>query len=110
LDAIDANGTIKLRVSTGAALNNGHRWVRVTVADNGKGVSASSRQHIFEPFFTTKGTTGTGLGLWVSKQIVEKHGGTIRMGSSNNGAHRGTVFSIVLPLQPATAASHTAGV
>ena len=99
LDAIDEKGTIKLRVSTGAALNNGHRCVRVTVADNGKGIDASSRQHIFEPFFTTKGTVGTGLGLWVSKQIIDKHGGTIRMRSSSDGARRGTVFSIVLPVR-----------
>ena len=110
LDAIDEKGTIKLRVSTGAAFNNGHRCVRVTVADNGKGISASSRQHIFEPFFTTKGTVGTGLGLWVSKQIIDKHGGTIRMRSSSNGARRGTVFSVVLPVEPAAAArSQSAG-
>jgi PAS domain S-box-containing protein len=110
LDAIDANGTIKLRVSSGAALKNRHRFIRVTVADNGKGISASSRQHIFEPFFTTKGTVGTGLGLWVSKQIVDKHGGTIRMRSSNNGARRGTVFSVVLPVEPAAKAhSQSAG-
>ena len=110
LDAIDEKGTIKLRVSTGAAFNNGDRRVRVTVADNGKGISASSRQHIFEPFFTTKGTVGTGLGLWVSKQIIDKHGGTIRMRSSTNGARRGTVFSVVLPVEPAAAArSQSAG-
>lgn len=99
LDAIDAKGTIKVRVS------NSRRYVRVTVADNGKGVSASSRQHIFEPFFTTKGTVGTGLGLWVSKQIIDKHGGTIRMRSSNNGAHSGTVFSVVLPIEAAAEVS-----
>ena len=89
LDAIDEKGIIKLRVSTAAAFSNGDRCVRVTVADNGKGISASSRQRIFEPFFTTKGTVGTGLGLWVSKQIVDKHGGTIRMRSSSNGSTSG---------------------
>ena len=110
LDAIDAKGTITLRVSTGTAFNNGHRCVRVTVADNGKGISPSSRQHLFEPFFTTKGTVGTGLGLWVSKQIIEKHGGTIRLRSSSNGERRGTVFSVVLPVEPEAAArSQTAG-
>jgi PAS domain S-box-containing protein len=103
LDAIDEEGTIKLRVSAGAAAN-GHRRVRVTVADDGKGIPASARPHIFEPFFTTKGTTGTGLGLWVSKQIIEKHGGTIRMRSHTDATRRGTVFSIVLPLQPAAEA------
>jgi PAS domain S-box-containing protein len=103
LDAIDEEGIIKLRVST-SVFSNGYRYVRVTVADNGKGISASARQHIFEPFFTTKGTVGTGLGLWVSKQIIDKHGGTIRMRSSTNGGRRGTVFSIVLPIKPAAAA------
>ncbi len=103
LDAIDEKGSIKLRVSTGSAFNNGDRYVRVTVADNGKGVSAISRQHIFEPFFTTKGTVGTGLGLWVSKQIIDKHGGTIRMRSSIEGSRRGTVFSVVLPVGLAVA-------
>jgi PAS domain S-box-containing protein len=100
LDAIEEKGTIKLRVSTGAAFNNGHPCVRVTVADNGKGIDASLRRHLFEPFFTTKGTVGTGLGLWVSKQIIDKHGGTIRMRSSSDGARRGTVFSIFLPTDP----------
>ncbi len=103
LDAIDERGTIKLRVSTGAAVNNGHRCVRVIVADNGKGIDASLLQHIFEPFFTTKGTVGTGLGLWVSKQIIDKHGGAIRVRSSSTGARRGTVFSIVLPIEPSAA-------
>lgn len=110
LDAIDEKGTIKLRVSLGTNFSTGRRCVRITVADNGQGISQSSRQHIFEPFFTTKGTVGTGLGLWVSKQIVDKHAGTIRMRSSNNGERRGTVFSVVLPVSPAVAArSQTAG-
>jgi PAS domain S-box-containing protein len=110
LDAIDEKGTIKLRVSTGAASKNRGHCVRVTVADNGKGIDASSRQHLFEPFFTTKSTIGTGLGLWVSKQIIDKHDGTIRMRSSNQGPRTGTVFSIVLPVGPAAMAhSQSAG-
>lgn len=100
LDAINDRGIIKLRISNCLAPNNGHRCVRVTLADNGKGISAASRLQIFEPFFTTKGATGTGLGLWVSKQIVDKHGGTIRVRSTKNGTRGGTVISIVLPLEP----------
>jgi signal transduction histidine kinase len=98
LDAINEKGTIKLRVSSGATVNNGHHCVRVTVADNGKGISPSARLHIFEPFFTTKGTFGTGLGLWVCKQIIDKHGGFIRVRSSTDGSRRGTVISVVLPI------------
>ena len=113
LDAIGKNGIIKVRVSTGTA-SNSHRSVRVTIADSGDGIGAASRQHIFEPFFTTKGTVGTGLGLWVSKQIVDKHAGSIRMRSRTIGSPTGTVFSIVLPVDalpvnvlPAVAASRT---
>jgi PAS domain S-box-containing protein len=100
LDAVDECGTIKLRLSTCTAARNGHSCVRVTVADNGKGIGEGSRPKLFEPFFTTKGTVGTGLGLWVIKQIVDKHGGTIQVRSSVGGKRRGTVFSIVLPVEP----------
>jgi PAS domain S-box-containing protein len=100
LDALDDEGIITLRVSTSTVLSTGNRQVRITVADNGKGISATTRQHLFEPFVTTKGAVGTGLGLWVSKQIIDKHGGTIRVRSSTDGNRRGTVVSVVLPLEP----------
>jgi PAS domain S-box-containing protein len=99
LDAIDQKGTIKLRVSACSAPKNGHRCVRITIADNGVGIPADLRQHLFEPFFTTKGAIGTGLGLWVSKQIIDKHEGTIRVRSSACGLCTGTVFSLVLPAE-----------
>jgi signal transduction histidine kinase len=89
LDAIQEGGKINLRVTA-----NQHR-VRITVADNGKGISTELQQHIFEPFFTTKGTTGTGLGLWVSKEIISKHGGIVQMRSK---VQCGTVVSVVLRL------------
>ena len=73
------------------------RQLRITVADNGKGIEPTSLQHIFEPFYTTKGTVGTGLGLWVSKQLIDKHGGSIRVRSNIFGSRRGTTFLIVLP-------------
>jgi PAS domain S-box-containing protein len=99
LDAIDERGTVKVRVSAAHPdLRNGQRCVRVTIADNGLGIPASAREHIFEPFFTTKGTVGNGLGLWATRQIVDKHSGTIRVRSSTGGAHRGTSFSVVLPV------------
>jgi PAS domain S-box-containing protein len=69
--------------------------VRLTVADTGEGVSPDIRSRLFEPFQTTKEQTGTGLGLWVSKGIVEKHGGHIRMRSRRGD---GTVFAVWLPV------------
>ena len=53
--------------------------------------------HIFEPLFTTKVDVGTGLGLWVSKQIIEKHGGSIRVRSRASGPCRGTTFAVFFP-------------
>jgi PAS domain S-box-containing protein len=97
LDALTENGTIKLRVSSSRCPRNGRERVRVTVADDGDGIDAPILPRVFEPFFTTKESLGTGLGLWISKQIIDKHGGFIRVHSRTCGAHRGTTFSIVLP-------------
>ena len=77
----------------------GTDWVWLTIADDGTGISAIAKSQIFEPFFTTKESVGTGLGLYVSKQIIERHGGLIRLRSSVAGRYRGTVFCILLPGQ-----------
>jgi signal transduction histidine kinase len=97
LDAVDLNGRIVVRASQSVDPNNGERRVRISVADSGTGILASTAKSMFEPFFTTKGTVGTGLGLWVCKQLVEKHGGSIRVRSCVAGVHRGTTFSVLLP-------------
>lgn len=104
LDAIADGGIIKLRVTTHSDRETGRRRVRVTVADSGQGVGKDALRHLFEPFFTTKGRLGTGLGLWVSKQIIDKHGGSIRVHSRTEGERCGTSFSVVLPLDTAAAA------
>jgi signal transduction histidine kinase len=73
--------------------------VRVTVADTGSGMTAATQRRIFEPFFTTKEATGTGLGLWVSGEILQKHSGTVRVRSRaiGHGGNSGTVFMVFLP-------------
>ena len=101
LDAIEPRGKISLKSSVGVEAGSTQRRVRITVADNGKGIAPEKATRIFEPFFTTKGELGTGLGLWVTKQIIEQHGGAIRVRSSTGGKHRGSVFSVTLPY-PAT--------
>lgn len=70
--------------------------VRITIADNGHGMSPEVRQRIFTPFFTTKREHGTGIGLWISKSLVEQHGGSIRV-RSREGERSGTVMMIFLP-------------
>lgn len=97
LDAIPREGVIRIRTSR--CLWKAIPSVRVTVADYGNGIDRASRQHLFEPFFTTKGTFGTGLGLWVSRQIIEKHRGVIQVRSRSTGPVTGTAFSIVLPVE-----------
>ncbi|MBV8630193.1 MAG: PAS domain-containing protein [Silvibacterium sp.] len=76
--------------------------VRVTVGDTGSGMTRQIRERIFEPFFTTKETVGTGLGLWVSAEIVNKHKGKIRVRSRVRGrdGKGGTVFMVFLPAVP----------
>ena len=73
------------------------RGVRITIGDDGTGVPAAMAGKIFEPFFTTKEEKGKGLGLWVSKGIVQKHEGLISMRTSTRSGRSGTVFSILLP-------------
>jgi PAS domain S-box-containing protein len=90
VDAIPFHGAINVRIR----VNN--RGVRVTVADDGPGIPFSLRKKIFEPFFTTKRDVGTGLGLWVSAQLISQHGGSLRLHSRTEGA-TGTVFSVFLP-------------
>jgi signal transduction histidine kinase len=99
LDAIGQDCRIVLRASASIDPNNGRRRVRITVADCGHGMGAATTKQIFDPFFTTKGSVGTGLGLWVCKQLVEKNGGSIQVRSNMGGERRGTTFSIVLPAE-----------
>jgi PAS domain S-box-containing protein len=71
-------------------------FVQLTVADRGSGIPQELRAHIFDAFFTTKKQVGTGLGLWVTRGIVKKHRGSIRV-RSRTGANSGTVFMVRLP-------------
>jgi PAS domain S-box-containing protein len=72
----------------------------VTIADNGSGIPPEVQSHLFQPFFTTKGERGTGLGLWVSRGIINKHGGTISLKSDTSQSAHGTVVSVFLEANP----------
>jgi PAS domain S-box-containing protein len=84
-------------VNYSAAHPNGSRGIRITIADTGHGMSPSVRRRIFEPFYTTKDLNGTGLGLWISAGIVERHGGRLTFRSTEDPIHHGTIFSLFLP-------------
>lgn len=91
LDALPGAGTVTLR------LRKQGGKVHLVVADNGHGIAAENASRIFEPFFTTKNEHGTGLGLALSKKIVDQHGGRLRMRSSIRPQLSGTTFVISLP-------------
>ncbi len=98
LDAMTSGRRI-LTIRTREACNwsTGQRGVVITVADVGSGMKSETIKRLFNAFFTTKGETGTGLGLWVSKEIVDRHHGTLRVRSSQSPLHEGTVFTLFLP-------------
>ncbi len=91
LDAIPDGGKVYLRTRAT------RERVCITVCDNGHGIPDNRREKIFQPFETTKGEKGTGLGLWVSKGLIEKYGGKILFRSSADPEHKGTSFMVVLP-------------
>jgi PAS domain S-box-containing protein len=96
-DAVPHTGTICVRIDCHEDAES--KVVKVIVEDDGPGIAPEHRDHIFEPFFTTKKDVGTGLGLWVTKEIIERHSGTIEVRSINDTAPAGTAFSITLPVR-----------
>lgn len=98
LDAIGRGGRMQIRAVNARQHSNGSMpGIRLTIADSGSGIPVEIRRCLFEPFVSTKGETGTGLGLWLSSEIVRKHGGTIQAKSRAQSGKSGTVFSIFLP-------------
>ena len=97
IDAMRTGGILTLRIRDAHSAETHAGGVRITIADTGHGMPEATRLRIFEPFYTTKGINGTGLGLWISHGIVEKHQGTLSVRSSVNPDRHGTIFSLFLP-------------
>ena len=91
LESLPADGVLRLR------LRKRFNKVHILIADNGHGIPAEHAVSIFKPFFTTKGDSGTGLGLPLSKKIIEGHGGRIWVRSSTRPGRSGTTFRISIP-------------
>jgi signal transduction histidine kinase len=96
-DAVEVGG--KIRISIASASLEHEEGIELEIADDGPGVLLENRARIFEPFFTTKEDVGTGLGLWVCKEIAQRHGGSVQLGASQNGSLGGAVFTVFLPLE-----------
>ena len=101
LDALHSTGgRLLLRSREATHSKTSQKGVVLTIADTGPGMTDTVVHRIYEAFFTTKGIGGTGLGLWISAGIVDRHHGSLRVRSSQNNTRHGTVFTIFLPFEP----------
>lgn len=103
IDAMRSGGRLVVRTSNARLWKTGVPGIRITIADTGHGMPSSVLHRIFEAFYTTKGNNGTGLGLWISLGIVEKHRSRLQVRSKTGEDASGTVFSLLMPLHPAIA-------
>ena len=95
------SGRLFIRSRVGTDWTTGRQGLVFTVGDTGSGMSRETMANIYEPFFTTKGIAGTGLGLWVSKEIVTRHDGVLRVRSCQCPGRSGTTFALFLPFEAA---------
>jgi signal transduction histidine kinase len=113
IDASSSGGRLVIRARRSRDWRNPvQTGIRFAVADTGAGMEPEVREHIFEAFFTTKEVTGTGLGLWVSQEIILKHHGLVRVRSriaapldAPARKNSGTVFEVFIPDDPGLAAT-----
>ena len=94
---VSLDGHVVVRVRRSRERSMGRDGIRVTISDNGSGIAPENRRRVFEAFFSTSQQRGTGLGLWVTSNIVRKHYGSIRVRSAQAGERPGTTVSIFLP-------------
>jgi two-component system, NtrC family, sensor kinase len=96
IDAMSQGGRMMLRSRLGTNWTTGKSGIFLTVADTGSGMDAATDLRAFEAFFSTKGIGGSGLGLWIAAEIMQRHGGRIALRSRQG---KGTVAVLFLPLQ-----------
>src|SRR5579863_39811 len=100
IEAVNPGGCVSVKIFHAREWGGRRRFgVRVTIMDNGSGINREQMKKIFEPFYTTKKDLGTGLGLWLTENLVRKHQGTIRVRSTSDSQRSGTAFSIFLPVE-----------
>jgi two-component system, sporulation sensor kinase C len=97
IDALSEGGQLRIKVRPGIDWRTDRQGVHITIADTGHGMSSSTRRSIYQAFFTTKGSEGSGLGLWVTANIVNKHQGSIHVRSRTLPGSSGTVFRVTFP-------------
>ncbi len=99
IDSMARGGRLLLRSLSGTEWRTGRVGLFLTVADTGIGMDASTMSKVFEAFYTTKGIGGTGLGLWISEEIVQRHAGRLYLRSRTDAGRHGTVIRLFLPFE-----------
>ena len=94
IDAMPEGGVLDIRTR-----EIGQKGIEILVRDKGSGITPENLDRVFEPFFSTKGHRGTGIGLWVARQLLEKRGGSIHLQSSTEIPHNGTTVLVFIPFQ-----------
>jgi PAS domain S-box-containing protein len=97
VQAMPEGGRLRIRLSQSSERQSGREGIRVSICDTGVGIRPRDAKRIFEPFFSTKQAKGTGLGLWISKGIIQKYDGSIRFRSMRLNGSYGTCFSVFIP-------------
>ena len=97
IDALPVSGTLKIQAAPVQTADG--ESIRIKIEDDGPGIAPENLKRIFEPFFTTKKDVGTGLGLWVCKEIAQRHGGSVYAHSETGNGSKGAVFTVLLPYQ-----------
>ena len=104
IDAMRQGGTLRIWSHRAVHPVTGDEGLAILLSDTGHGMPADVAQRIFEAFYSTKGINGTGLGLWISADIVRKHHGSLQVRSQQSGPHPGTLFRLFLPCNLAASA------
>jgi signal transduction histidine kinase len=99
MDAMPHGGTLSLSITAVRGLDRD--GFQAVIKDTGHGIQSENLVKVFEPFFTTKGNLGNGIGLWVARQLVERHGGQISISSNTERGNSGTAVTLYLPFNGA---------
>jgi PAS domain S-box-containing protein len=95
IDAMRQGGSLKISIRK--LIGSSGDGIQTVIQDSGTGIEQKHLENIFEPFFTTKGDLGTGIGLWVARQLVERRGGQIAVATSTEHGNSGTTLTIFIP-------------
>jgi signal transduction histidine kinase len=99
IQAMPQGGRMRVKLSETTGWRGRPAGVRIFISDTGGGIAPENAKRLFEPFFTTKSTKGTGLGLWISRGIVQKHEGSLRFRTVFGSGKTVTAFHVFLPTQ-----------